>query len=362
VFALGEKEITYGNIGLFSLEEAKEKVGSTPLVLLNENGGVKLYAKVEATNPMGTGKMRGAVRFFERAVNHGLLDSRQEIVLSSGGGFGIAIASMARFYDLPVTTFLLEEATEKVKGLLLSCGVNIIDSATNRTERNQSAAEYTRKVNGLFFNQHEDTPGFLAAYAGTAPEIWQQTQGEATDIVAGFGTAMTAFGVGKFMRDVANLYQTLKPRITAVESDSSLLWLFLELQKANVVEQMRLLCSYAERGIIELKRNKRGKIVGFSPAWQEKGYIPGTGVSGLSSFSQDIFPLKLIDQSIQVTPRIARVNANDLQSMGISAGISSGAVYQTCVDIFSQAVQRGEPKTIVGIFMDDRRMYESLLD
>jgi cysteine synthase len=194
------------------------------------------------------------------------------------------------------------------------------------------------------------------------PEIWQQTNGTVTNIVAGFGTAMTCYGVGKFVRDAANIHEVSRPKLTAIESDSSLLWLFLELQKANGTEQKALLKRWAEAGIVEIKTNSKGEVVSFSSLRQELGYIPGTGVSGLSSFSQDIFPLNLVDESIQVTPSSAKRGCCELNNIGICAGISSGAVYRGCQQLYSNAIENGEPKVIVGIFMDDHRPYKSLIE
>ncbi|MEK9179205.1 MAG: pyridoxal-phosphate dependent enzyme, partial [Patescibacteria group bacterium] len=250
------------------------------MVILKEEKGVRLCAKLECNNPMGTGKMRGALAFFERAKEQGLLKPGREIVLSSGGGFALAVAALATAYKIPIRAYLLENAMSLVKDELLRLGVEIVDTATTRAERNQEATEYTKKTGAIFFDQHEGLPGFEANYKGTGPEIIKQTDRQVTDIVGCMGTGNFLYGVGKFTRDYALSCNMIIPRITAVESDSSLYGYFLKLQRLPQEERLKYLQKLEQKGVLEIVFNKRKQIDEIVPVLKEEGDIPGTGVSG----------------------------------------------------------------------------------
>lgn len=360
-FCLGESEIKYGEIRPFTVGEALIKTGRTQMVILKEENGVKLSAKLECNNFMGTGKTRGALAFFERAKNQGLKKSGKEIVLSSGGGFALAVAALAKEINIPVRAFLLNNAMTLVKNELLKLDVEIVDTSTTRDERNLSAREYTKQTGAVYFDQHEGLPGFEANYIGTGPEIIKQTDGQVTDIVGGMGTGNSLYGIGKFARDYALYFKRRPPRVTAVESDSSLYGYFLKLQRLAKEERFQYLQKLERQGVLEIVYNKRKKITEIVPVLKEGGNIPGTGVSGLSTFSKNILPSGLIQQSIQVIPSVARQRAIELAVQGVSAGISSGAVYEAGLRIFNDALACEERRNIVCIFMDDGRMYQDVL-
>ncbi len=50
-------------------------------------------------------------------------------------------------------------------------------------------------------NQYDNLSNSAAHYEQTGPEIWEQTDGRITDLVAGVGTGGTISGVGKFLKE-----------------------------------------------------------------------------------------------------------------------------------------------------------------
>ncbi|TFY71625.1 hypothetical protein EVG20_g1375 [Dentipellis fragilis] len=60
--------------------------------------------------------------------------------------------------------------------------------------------EIRTKPRGFFADQFENKSNFAAHFDGTGPEIWRQTNGEATAFVSGAGSGGTIAGCGQFLK------------------------------------------------------------------------------------------------------------------------------------------------------------------
>ena len=81
-------------------------VGRTPLVILGRQfppPGPTVLAKLELMNPSGSMKDRSAAYIVERGFADGSIAPESQLIESSSGNFGIALATAARVHDLDFT-------------------------------------------------------------------------------------------------------------------------------------------------------------------------------------------------------------------------------------------------------------------
>ncbi|MCX8062601.1 MAG: cysteine synthase family protein, partial [Anaerolineales bacterium] len=65
----------------------------------------------------------------------------------------------------------------------------------------QLAAQYPERY--YYANQYDNPANWQAHYCTTGPEIFQQTKGGVTHLVAGLGTSGTLIGAGRYLREVS---------------------------------------------------------------------------------------------------------------------------------------------------------------
>ena len=182
-----------------------EMIGDTPLVdvsQLSPNPRVAILAKLEGQNPGGSVKDRAALAMIEEAEKDGSLSPGQQIIESSSGNTGIALAMIARLKGYPVKIVLPENVSVERRQLLEAWGADIIPSPGS--EGSNGAMNRARALAGehpdwWFSYQYANPANPKAHYEGTGPEIWRDCP-EVTHFIAGLGTAGTLVGVGKFLK------------------------------------------------------------------------------------------------------------------------------------------------------------------
>ncbi len=181
-------------------------VGDTPMLDVSElspNPRVAILAKLEGQNPGGSVKDRAAKAMIEEAEKDGSLAPGQQILESSSGNTGIALALIARVKGYPVKIVLPENVSVERRQLLEAWGAEILPSpgaeGSNGAMRRaqQLAAEHP---DWWFPFQYGNPANPRAHYEGTGPEIWRDCP-EVTHFVAGLGTAGTLMGVGRFLKE-----------------------------------------------------------------------------------------------------------------------------------------------------------------
>ena len=187
-------------------ESVLDLIGNTPMVdisALSPNPRVAIVAKLEGWNPGGSVKDRAAKAMVEEAEKDGSLRPGQQIIESSSGNTGIALAMIARVKGYPIKIVLPENVSVERRQLLESWGAEIIDSpgsegSNGAMRRAQAlAAEHP---DWWFPYQYANPANPKAHYEGTGPEIWRDCP-EITHFVAGLGTAGTLMGVGRFLKE-----------------------------------------------------------------------------------------------------------------------------------------------------------------
>ena len=192
-----------------SFDEAH--IGETPLVELDVDVPATVYAKVEWMNlyeaPYGGGsiKSRIAKGMLDGAEASGALTPDKTVIEPTSGNTGSEVARLAadRGYDVEIV--MPDNASGGKIGAVEDAGAEIhfvdadlgYDAVIERCEELIAADPegYYRP------NQYENPNNPGTHERTTAPEIWNQTDGEVTHFVAGAGTGGTITGTGRGLHD-----------------------------------------------------------------------------------------------------------------------------------------------------------------
>ena len=184
-----------------------ETIGNTPLVELLRycpNPQVKIYAKLEGSNPGGSVKDRIALYMIQQAIANNLLDPQKTILEATSGNTGIGLAMIATILGLKFTAVMPESVSIERRKLLKAYGADII--LTDGKGGTNHAIEVARKMFAenrdtyIMLDQFENPANVLAHYETTGPEIIRDMP-EITHFVAGMGTGGTLMGVGKRLKE-----------------------------------------------------------------------------------------------------------------------------------------------------------------
>jgi cysteine synthase B len=185
-------------------------IGDTPLVEIRKvrdgvADDVQIYAKLEGFNPGGSVKDRPAKKMIERGVATGELQSGKTILDSTSGNTGIGLAMVGAALGFPVKLVMPENVSAERKKVIRAYGAEIVFS--DPLEGSDGAIRLCREIHaadpGRYFkpDQYNNPANPLAHYEGTGPEIWRQTEGGVTHIVAGLGTSGTIMGTGRYLKE-----------------------------------------------------------------------------------------------------------------------------------------------------------------
>ncbi len=187
-----------------------QTIGWTPLIRLNHvTKGIRtpVYGKAEFMNPGGSVKDRIGPAIIEAAEREGRLRPGGVIVEGTSGntGIGLAIAAAARGYRC-IFTISDKMSQEKVR-LLKAFGAEVIvtpaavppDHPDNYIQLAKRIASET--PNAILADQFYNPANPEAHYRTTGPEIWEQTSGRVTHLVASPGTGGTITGAGRYLKE-----------------------------------------------------------------------------------------------------------------------------------------------------------------
>jgi S-sulfo-L-cysteine synthase (O-acetyl-L-serine-dependent) len=181
-------------------------VGNTPIVELNRinpNPKVKIYGKLEGHNPGGSVKDRAALSMIKSAVERGDIEPDMKLIEATSGNTGIALAMIARLYDLEIELVMPENSTRERVLTMEAFGAKVIlTPAEEGIEGSRDYAEIQMKKGGYFMlDQFGNPDNYLAHYRSTGPEIWKDTQGEITHFVSSMGTTGTIMGTSMYLKE-----------------------------------------------------------------------------------------------------------------------------------------------------------------
>ena len=287
-----------------------DSVGGTPLVglpNLSPTPDVRLWAKLEDQNPTGSIKDRAALSMILRAEKDGRLTPGATILEPTSGNTGISLAMVASQRGYKLICVMPENTSIERTQLLTMWGAEIIPSpaagGSNEAVRVAKglAAEHPDWV---MLYQYGNPANADAHYEGTAPEILADLP-EVTHFVGGLGTTGTLMGVGRFFREH-------KPEVRIVAA---------EPRYGELVYGLRNL---------------------------DEGFVP------------ELYDGSLIDSRFSVGPRDAVRRVRELiESEGIFAGISTGAILHAALAQAAKCVKAGESAHIAFVVADGGWKYLS---
>jgi cysteinyl-tRNA synthetase len=185
-----------------------ESIGNTPLVEirnLNPSKKVKIYAKLEYFNPGGSVKDRIALYMVNEAEKRGELSSDKIILEATSGNTGIGLALIAAAKGYRLCLAMSESASEERKRILKAMGAELYLTPASLGTDGAIEVAYNMMLKDpeKYFgtDQFNNADNMLAHYHGTGEEIWQQTDGAVTMVVATLGTTGTAMGVSKRLKE-----------------------------------------------------------------------------------------------------------------------------------------------------------------
>ncbi|HEU4955677.1 MAG TPA: pyridoxal-phosphate dependent enzyme [Gemmatimonadales bacterium] len=207
-------------------ESVLETIGWTPLIRLSRLGtGIRtpIYGKAEYANPGASVKDRIGLAIIEDAERRGELKPGGTIVEGTSGntGVGLAIAASLKGYRC-IFTMPDKMSQEKVR-LLKAYGAEVVITPTavppdHPDNYVMKAKQIVKETPGaVLANQFYNPINPEAHYATTGPEIWEQTEGKVTHLVAGAGTGGTVSGAGKYLKE-----KNPKVRVIAADPIGSL--------------------------------------------------------------------------------------------------------------------------------------------
>lgn len=184
-------------------------IGETPLVRLDRIGRdlpCHLLAKLEYLNPGGSVKDRPALAMLDEAEAAGLLVHGGTIVEPTSGNTGVGLAMVAAQRGYRCVFTVPDKVGEEKRQLLRAFGAEVVVCPTTVAPDDPKsyysvADRLTAEIPGAYQpNQYRNQANPRAHEATTGPEIWRQTAGRVTHLVAGVGTGGTVSGVGRYLK------------------------------------------------------------------------------------------------------------------------------------------------------------------
>ncbi len=217
-----------------------ELIGNTPLICLpsiTKKFPGTYYTKFEAFNPGHSTKDRIALYIIEKAEEAGILKPGDTIIETTSGntGFSLAMVSVIKGYEciLALTSKSSPDKIDMLRAMgakVYVCPAHV--SADDPRSYYQVAKRMHEQIKGSFYiNQYFNTLNTEAHYTTTGPEIWEQTQGKITHLVASSGTGGTLSGVGRYLKE-----QNPAIKIIGVDAYGSVLKKFHETQEFDESE------------------------------------------------------------------------------------------------------------------------------
>ncbi|MBX3387933.1 MAG: cysteine synthase family protein [Phycisphaeraceae bacterium] len=264
----------------------------SPLVRIgkmNPAPNFELYAKLEWMNPFGSVKDRAASAMIEDLESRGELkrgetrESGRGIVEPTSGNTGISLAAMASVKGYAMRAVVPQKVPLEKRVLLRIAGADVdvindqmcpspgMGEGSIGIARSYAKAQKDRYA---MPNQYENELNVRAHVRTTGPEIWRQTGGRVTHVFVSLGTAGTAMGLSKFLKE----------------------------------------------------KNPAVKVIAVQPS-------EGHDVPGLRNLSElhvtKLFDEKRIDEILEIPFELAYTRALELcRTEGLFAGPSSGLIYE----------------------------------
>jgi cysteine synthase B len=184
-------------------------VGNTPLVrlqrLLSEDNARRnnvILAKLEGNNPAGSVKDRPALAMIRQAEARGDIRPGDTLIEATSGNTGIALAMIAALRGYRMIVVMPEYQSIERQQTMRAYGAElIITPRDGGMELARDIAERMRaEGKGIILDQFSNPDNPLAHFETTGPEIWRDTGGKVTHVVASMGTTGTVIGLSRYLK------------------------------------------------------------------------------------------------------------------------------------------------------------------
>jgi threonine dehydratase len=170
-----------------------------PAPFLGKKVGKNVFLKLETELPTGSFKVRGAFYALSQRMKKG---AAREVVASSTGNHGAAVAYAAKEFGIAAKIFLPANCNPVKRGRIEALGATIVESGeSDPASAFELAAEYAKKPDVYFLNDATDTD-LLAGPATIACEILEQLP-KASAMVVPMGDTALIRGIAAAARQIA---------------------------------------------------------------------------------------------------------------------------------------------------------------
>jgi cysteine synthase B len=191
------------------IDSIVEAVGNTPLVRLRsierDTPGVKIYLKLEYTNPGGSVKDRPALQMLTDAIKDGRFTKDKILVDATSGNTGVALSLFGACLGYRIALVMPSNVSQARKNITQAFGTQLIYS--DPMEGSDGAIRMVRKLVSeepdkyFYSDQYSNPSNPRAHYLGTGREILEQVGDEITHFVTGLGTSGTMMGTTRRLRE-----------------------------------------------------------------------------------------------------------------------------------------------------------------
>ena len=296
---------------------AEQLIGHTPLLRLlrleaAHNLNCRLLVKLESANPGGSAKDRVAKAMLDDAEDRGVIGPGATIIEPTSGNTGLGLAAVCAQRGYRCIIVMPDSMSLERQKLMTAYGAELVltPGSGGMLASIAKAKALAASIPGAWIPDQFSNPANAAAhYMTTAPEIWNDSDGEVDIFISGVGTGGTITGVGKYLKERRPV------QVIAVEPKTSPL----------------------------LSAGKAGSH----------------GIQGIgANFVPAILDTSVYDEIIPVSEEDACTAARELgKREGILCGISSGAALHAALIAAKRPENAG--KTIVVLLPDTGERYLS---
>ena len=308
------------------IENILDLVGHTPLVSLEKIAAPmqgRFFAKVEAFNPGHSAKDRTALHIINDAEEKGLLSPGGVIVETTSGNTGYSLAMIAAIGGYRCILAVTDKSSQDKIDMLRALGAEVhVCPASVAADDPRSYYEVAKRIhketpNSIYINQYFNPLNTEAHYLSTGREIWEQTAGEITHLVACSGTGGTISGIARYLKE-----QNPKVQVIGVDADGS------------------LIKKYFDTGEID-----KGELHPYYIEGLGKNMVPGA------------LDTSVIDTFIKVNDKESALAAREIsRRTGIFCGYTSGAAW-VATQKYNQDSPFSPESVVVVVFPDHGSRY-----
>ena len=179
-------------------------IGNTPLIRVNRlnSTNIPIYAKLECSNPGGSVKERVSLSLVEAGEASGELTPDKIVLEATSGNTGIGLAMVCAAKGYRCQLIMPESASLERRQIMQAYGAEILLTPAKRSTDGaiEKAYAMAREHPERYYltDQYNNDANWKAHYDHTAPEIWEQTGGKVSHVVATLGTSGTVMGLCKW--------------------------------------------------------------------------------------------------------------------------------------------------------------------